>query len=186
MTDFLDDRRRALEESFFAKRNQALLERLREEMAATKRQESLAAASGISDEKVLTRLLALQIDADALAALTLAPLVLVAWSDGSIAEDERQAVLHSANQSGIAPDTPAHELLINWLEEPVSHELLETWTGYVRALCSKLDAGARASLKADVVGRARAVAEAAGGLLGFHQVSASEQAVLEKLEAAFE
>ena len=45
---------------------------------------------------------------------------------------------------------------------------------------------ARGALKEDLLGRARAVAEAAGGLLGFgNKVSKSEQAVLDDLEEAF-
>lgn len=186
MTDFLDDRRRALEEVFFAKRNQALLEQLRADIAAKKKKESLSAVSGITDDQVLSRLLDLNLDAETLAALTLVPLILVAWSDGSVADAERHAVLAAAAKSGIAMGSGAYELLVHWLEESVPPNLHGMWSEYVAALCKRLDPAARAALKADVLDRARAVAQAAGGILGIHTISASEQDVLTKLGAAFQ
>ncbi len=53
-------------------------------------------------------------------------------------------------------------------------------------MAAKLDDAGVQALRADLLGRARRVAEAAGGFLGLgRRVSAAEQAVLERLAAAF-
>ena len=51
--EFLGDRRAALEEAFFAKKDRELLQRLRELDQARQTKEGLSAASGITDESVL-------------------------------------------------------------------------------------------------------------------------------------
>ena len=49
-----------------------------------------------------------------------------------------------------------------------------------------MGADVKNALKRDLLGRARSVAEAAGGFLGFgSKVSQSEQAILDELEQAF-
>ena len=176
--DFLDDRRKALEEAFFAKQNAELLRRLREPEG----QKDLATAVGIQDKAALDRLAGHGIQGNALAAVSLAPLVLVAWADGSLEEPERQAVLSAAAEAGIPAGGPAHALLTQWLAQHPPQDLLASWTDYVRALAPE----ARAALRKDVLGRARRVAEAAGGFLGLtSKVSAAEEAMLKRLEGAF-
>ena len=54
MTEFLKDRERALEDSFFAKRDKELLAKLQQNL----QKEQLGNASGISDDSVLDSLLA--------------------------------------------------------------------------------------------------------------------------------
>ncbi|MEE8451848.1 MAG: hypothetical protein V3R99_08035, partial [Thermoguttaceae bacterium] len=65
-------------------------------------------------------------------------------------------------------------------------QLLAAWKDYVATLSQTLGESAKVALKADLLGRARAVAETAGGLLGFgNKVSKSEQDALDELEEAF-
>ncbi|GGG29281.1 hypothetical protein GCM10010964_16440 [Caldovatus sediminis] len=185
--EFLGDRKRALEEAFFAKENERLRQRLRQADETKARKQALAAASGISDEAVLERLVALDLGSDTLAALSLVPLVMVAWADGSIEEKEREAVLAAAAETaGTGGREVDCELLDRWLKQPPPRELVAAWTDYARAVSASLDDAARQALKAEVVGRARRVAEAAGGFLGLgRRVSAAERAVLERLEQVF-
>jgi len=184
--EFLGERKRALEEAFFAKENKTLLQRLRQADAAKSRKAALAAASGITDEAVLDRLAALDLGSDTLTALSLVPLVMVAWADGSLDDKERQAVLSAAAEAGLDRQGAAHQLFDRWLREPPPRELLAAWTDYTRAISATLDAAARAALRSELLGRARRVAEAAGGFLGVgRKVSASEEAVLTRLESAF-
>lgn len=184
--DFLGDRRRALEEEFFAKQNRQLLQQLRETTTAQSKKEALATASGITDAAVLEQLVAMDVSSETLAALSLVPLVEVAWADGKLDAKERSAILAAAEQSGLSKGSASYRLLEEWLGEQPSPQLLVAWKGYVAALSGTLDAQARQALKQDLLGRARAVAEAAGGFLGFgKRVSRAEQAVLTELEQAF-
>lgn len=181
----LDERKRALEESFFAQHNQRLLEELRAKDKAEKRREALAAASGITDQKILDALIGLDIDAESFAALSLVPLVVVAWADGEVADEENRAALRAAEQVGLRPGDEAYQLLEGWLLHRPDPQLLPAWRDYIGAVAAELDEGTRSHLRDEVLGRARRVAEAAGGFLGLASVSAEEKQVLENLETAF-
>lgn len=189
MTDrFLEERRAALEEAFFARHNEALLRALREADQKRTARGALAAASGIGDEAVLDRLLALGVSAETLAALTLVPLVLVAWADGSLSVEERAAVLAAAQKAGLTHDDLGHRLFEQWLDAPPGPELAEAWKAYARALSAARAPEERAALREAVLGQARAVAEASGGFLGLgigERISAAERRVLQELAAAF-
>ena len=187
MTDELfGDRRKALEEGFFAKQNERVKQLLRAKQEGQARREALVAASGIRDEGVLDKLVSLGLGAETLAALSLVPLVEVAWADGTIDAKERAAILAGIEKQGIAPASPAHELLEGWLSKRPDRQLLVVWKDYVKALAPSLDADALRVLRADLIGRALAVAEAAGGILGLgSKISKAEESVLRDLEQAF-
>ena len=84
--EFLGDRKKALEESFFAKENEKLRHALQEKETVRTAKEALGEASGISDDAVLEHLMALDIGSDTVAALSLVPLVEVAWAEGSFSQ----------------------------------------------------------------------------------------------------
>ena len=181
------NRRRELEEKFFQDRDKELLQAMREKTAATQRKKALAEVSGITDEELLDQLDQLDIGTETIAALSLFPLVAVAWADGSIDLKERQAVIAAAEQKGMEKDGPGHELLNGWLQQKPDAGLMTAWKDYVAALSQTLSEPAKGALKNEVLGRARAVAAAAGGLLGFgNKVSNSEQAMLDELEQALD
>ncbi len=183
--EFLEQRRNALEESFFAKRNAELLERLRENAALEARKKDLMEMAGIRDHAVVDELIRLNISGETVVALFLIPLIEVAWADGRVDQKEREAVIQAAEGQGVAKEGPAHELLENWLRERPEAGLMDLWKSYARALVSDLEEEARAGLRKDLIGRARAVAEAAGGFLGLgNKVSQAERRVLEELEQA--
>lgn len=182
----LGDRRKALEEAFFAKQNEALRQGLRAMDAARQTKEALSAASGITDDAVLERLAALNIASESLAALSLVPVVAVAWADGTIDDKERSAALAAAAEIGLGQQGVSRQLFEQWLARKPSEELLAAWKDYVGALSGTLDDDARRELKAQTLGRARAVAEAVGGVLGIgRKISGQEEAALRELEMAF-
>ncbi len=184
--ELLGDRRKALEESFFRKENEKLRARLAVQQAERQAREDLAQASGISDEAVLDRLVKLGLSPETLAALSLVPLIEVAWANGKLDEKERKAVLSGAAASGVKDGSAACDLLKGWLVRKPAPALRETWDGYIRALVATLPDDARQALKKDLLDRARAVAEAAGGVLGLGSISKEEGAALERLERIFE
>jgi len=183
----MQERGKSLEEAFFKKQHEAQLAKLRLKQEQAEARESLAAASGISDdEDLLDRLAALGIRAQTLAALTLIPLVEVAWADGKMEARERDAILKGAESSGIAPGSPSYGLLEIWTQDRPAQDLMDSWKAYIGALVAELSADQKWHLEERIVGRARAVAEAAGGFLGLgSKVSADEERVLKELEEAF-
>jgi hypothetical protein len=184
--EFLRDREHALEEAFFAQQDQALLRRLKEADAKKSNKEALAAASGIADDALLEKLVGLGVDGATVHALSLVPLVLVAWADGEVDAKERGAVLQGAAQEGVEQNGPASQLLERWLTMRPPPQLLATWTDYIRAISTTLGVDARHEFKSSLLGRARAVAEAAGGFLGAGwKTSPAEKEILAKLEKAF-
>ena len=184
--DFLGDRRSALEAEFFRKQDAALIKRLREMDDAKQKKDALSAASGITDDTVLDKLMTLNISADTIAALSLVPLVMVAWADGEIDDQERTAVLAGATEAGIHQQDVCYPLLEQWLRNRPPAELLSTWKAYIGVLSPALTVEARNGLKDNLLTRAQQVAEATGGFLGLgRKVSNAEANVLRDLERAF-
>ncbi|HKX45152.1 MAG TPA: hypothetical protein VJP77_00410, partial [Planctomycetota bacterium] len=107
----LQDREKSLEEEFFRKKEKETLEQLREKLVRDQTLAELRALSGIRDEAVLGHLADAGVRAETLLAFTLVPLVAVAWADGSVADEERAAVLRAAQSAGVAEGTVAHQTL---------------------------------------------------------------------------
>ena len=179
----LGDRGKALEEIFFAKENEKLRKALQEKEEMKSKKEALSAVSGITDDAVLEQLLALDIRSDTLVALSLVPLVEVAWADGTIDDSERSAILSAAEDSGLSGESAA--LLDGWLVKQPSNKVLSAWKDYVSALTSTMDVAARDKFKQELLTRARTVAESAGGFLGIGKISSAEEDKLEELARAF-
>jgi hypothetical protein len=181
--DKLEERGRALDEAFYRSDPDPWRELRRSEAAAA---EALAEASGLADPALLARLAGLGIRAETLAALTLIPLVEVAWADGKMDAREKAAVLSGAESTGIDAGNPSHGLLRLWLDDPPAPDLVAVWREFIAAVCRELTPDERKRLRSKVVDRARRVAEAAGGILGLgSHVSAEEEAVLADLGRAF-
>ena len=77
-------------------------------------------------------------------------------------------------------------LLQTWLQKPPSEDLMTAWEAYIKSLTAQLNDEQNRLLKNQIVGFAKMVAAAAGGILGFGKVSASEEKVLHRIEAAFQ
>ena len=95
----------------------------------------------------------------------------------------RSAVLQAAKDTGLGRE--AYEILKHWLQQKPNELLLDAWKGYISALSASTRADVREKLNLDLLGRARHVAEIAGGVLGIKKISKSEQIVLDSLESAF-
>ncbi len=134
----LGDRGQSLEDAFFARENEALRQRLRETGGTKQKKEAFSAASGITDDAVLERLTALNIGSDTVAALSLVPVVVVAWADGGIDPKERSAALSAAAEAGLDKQSASYQLLDQWLAKRPSPELLATWKDYMRAISATM------------------------------------------------
>ena len=176
---------KALEDAFFAKENAKLLEKMREKAERTQRRDGLKSVFPHADDALLDRLLELGIQPETALALTLLPLARVAWADGAIDGKERAAILKAATERGLGEGTPGRQLLESWLAAAPGSAVVEAWKRSVRSMWPSLKDDEREELRRTVTGLARAVAEAAGGVLGFGaKVSAAEKAILDEIDQA--
>ncbi|MEE2663892.1 MAG: hypothetical protein VX681_07210 [Myxococcota bacterium] len=180
----LEDRGRSLEDEFFRKEQAKQLEALRSGKQRKEAIEALREASGLTDEDVLGSLVDLGVSAATLVAFALLPLALVAWADGELADEERNAILQAARETGIAEGSPAHDFLSNLLAAKPAAALMDAWEAFVTTLREQAGPEAFAAIGGNVVERARSVAEAAGGILGIGSISQPERDALARVEAA--
>ena len=181
----LEERGRALEDQFYEKENQEKLAAMKEKLNEQTEKDDLRKASGMTDEAVLDKLVALGLKANTIAALSLVPLISVAWADGEIQDNERTAILQGAHGKGLEQGTDGYELLQTWLKRRPDDELFVAWEAYIKALASQLNDEQNRLLRNQIVGFAKLVAASAGGILGFAKVSKDEEKVLHRIESAF-
>lgn len=183
----LDDRRKALEEQFFKKHDEALVQKMKDAAAKEASRAELQKLTGITDEQVLDALAALKIGGAASLVMSLYPVVAVAWADGAIDEKERQALLQASKSIGVEQGSSAFEFFSKWVSEKPEPSWYDLWANYVKALVANMKPDDKAMLKATVLGRCRTVGEASGGFLGVaFRLSDAEKRVMQKLEAAFD
>jgi hypothetical protein len=185
--DSLSDLGNTLTESFYKGLDRkAILSAIRNKKKTLSAREMVVAIWGITDGAVLNKLVELGLTADTVAAISLTPLVEVAWADGKLDKKERAAVLEAAQQYGLEPGDVSYLLLEGRLGERPDPDLMETWRAYIRLMSKILDAEALGAVRGELIARARKVAEASGGILGLgSKVSKEELAVLDELEQAF-
>ena len=181
-----DDRRKALEDSFFRERDNVLLERLRGELHSMEAKKQLSHVSGITDDKILSNLVQAGVQAETLTALNLIPLVEVAWSDGAVSAEERAAVLKASTEAGIHPENASYHLLGKWLENRPDQHVVTAWKEYVGTLTRMMPMESVAAMRETTAQRCRRVAEAAGGFLGMgNKISKVEQSAIEEFARAW-
>ena len=184
--ELFGDRRKSLEEEFFRRQDAALLAQRRTEEERRAARAALAAASHITDDTLLDQLVAFGISADTLTALSLVPLVEVAWADGRVEDAEKRAILAAARAAGLEETSAGHKLLESCLSERPHTGLRKMWRQYITSICTTLSAEERDALKTELLRQARSVAEAAGGFMGLgSKVSSKEEALLAEIAAAF-
>jgi hypothetical protein len=184
--EILRDRGRSLEEEFFRREDARLKENLRQAAQRESARDALVRVSGLKNPKVVDRLIELEIQPETVTALSLVPLVEVAWADGSLDASERTAILERVDKADFAPGSPARALLEAWLTRRPEPKLLNAWAQLVEGLAEQMTRDEVAALKDGLLERARAVAGASGGFLGMgSKISTAEADVIRRLENAF-
>ncbi|MGE5840934.1 MAG: hypothetical protein ACM335_01560 [Deltaproteobacteria bacterium] len=171
-----------LEEKFFAKENERLLRELREKGKIEEKRKALQAVVKGKDPAIIEHLLELGVGPESILAVSLVPLAAVSWADGSLDDKERKAILSAATERGVKPGSANYAMLEVWLKEKPGPALIDAWKKYARGIYEQLTEEERTLMRVNIVGRAREVAEAAGGLLGIGSISPREKAALEELE----
>ena len=185
-SDAFKKREMGLEDAFFKDRDRQLMEKLRSELSAMEERQKLAHVTGIVEEQVLNYLVQAGVRAETLAAVSLIPMVEIAWCDGTVAPQERNAVLNAAVSQGVKPDTAPYELLKHWLDERPDSHIIDAWKAYIKEMAHLMLKESLAKMKSHMLDRCRRVAAAAGGFLGLNSISKHEQAMIDEFTRAWE
>jgi len=184
--DAFKQREIGLEEAFFKERDRQLMEKLRGELSAFEEKRKVGHVTGIVEEHVLQSLVQAGVRAETLAAVALIPIIEVAWCDGTVAPEERDAVLNAAVAHGIHEDSASYALLQRWLDERPDPQIIAAWKEYVHELARISPKETIAAMKKNMVDRATRVAAAAGGFLGLSTISKHERAKIDELSKAWD
>jgi hypothetical protein len=179
-SDAFRQREKTLEDAFFKDRDRELMDKMRRELESFEEKRKLAHVTGIVEEKVLHNLVLAGVHAETLAAVGLIPLVEVAWCDGAVTAEERDAVLNAAAKQGLQPGTASYELLQNWLQNRPDLHIITAWKDYVRELARIMPKETIDEMGRQLISRCKRVAEAAGGFLGLATISKSEQSKIDE------
>ena len=186
MPQDLDDKR-PHEEEYFRRRDQELIEKLRQDAAREAERRKLAKDAGVPEHHaILKDLEALGWSGDALKLMHLFPLVQVAWADGKVEPKERELILEAARAQGVVSGS-AYDRLLDALNNRPSDERFTRAVRVAQALLSALPEGQRAVGARTLVSLAGEIAAATGGFFGFGtRVSPSEAATLARIAGELE
>jgi hypothetical protein len=184
MPDFLNDRERSLENDYFRKKDQELIEKMREATALERRTAEYVAKVGFSDPALLQDLKDLGFTPDTVAILPLVPIVEMAWAEGGITAAERTLLISLARQRGLVEGSAADLLLASWMENRPSADTFARATRLIRAVLDTGVAPVGAMTADEIIQHSESIAAASGGIFGFGKISSEERATLDKIVAA--
>lgn len=184
MSDDFQDRSRRLEDDYFRRKDLELIEKIREAAAAKAAHTALGEAAGVSDPALIDQLKELGFTPDTVGLFPFLPLIQVAWVDGTVTPQERDALLRLAEARGIGSGTPAYERLTEW----ITHKPTEAQFARAQRLIGALlatGATAVSGLTAEeLIRHSESIATASGGVFGFGSMSHEEKRLLSELATA--
>jgi hypothetical protein len=183
--DFLSKSGRRLEDAFFIEKDKKLLEQLHKMQKMKEDMASLEKVSGIKNEAILSKLISHNIRPETVAALSLIPIIEIAWADGKLDSSEKEAILKASDGHFNKGNQISKVLLDEWLSQKPATEMLDAWVHYIKGLVEILSKKEASELKVDLLLHARDVAESSGGFLGINKISKEEERMLKVLENAF-
>ena len=181
----LKEKGRDLEKIFFLDQEDKLTELIQREKDDRDQVIDLMSLSGITKKSVLDNAIKLGINPATFSALSLIPLLKVAWADDFCDKKERKVILQFAEENGIKNDSQAYSLLQSWLEKEINSNLFIAWENYLLSLKKTLTKVELEELKEEIIDRATSVARASGGFLGIGSICNEENNVLHELEIIF-
>ena len=180
--DAMAKRGKGLEEEYFHRKEQELIEKLRQRRQAEAQMKELAEASGIPNEDILKTLQELGYTRETVSLLHLVPLISVAWADNKVSGPEREMILEAAQLHGVPKEGAAYQQLSEWLTHRPSDEFLEQTLRVIGDLAGTATPDAKGIDREKLLELSTRVAAASGGLLGLgSKISAEEQALLDRL-----
>jgi hypothetical protein len=177
--DKFAEREHWLEEEYFGRKNQELIQRLRERRAREEDRQKMAEMMGIADQEVLGALQDLGYTSETIPLLHIVPLVEVAWAEGGVAERERELIFKIAEARGVRPEGVAHEMLSHWLENKPSERFFESSLQAIRVVLGLLPEEQRRAGSRDLITYCSQIASAvSSGIFGPGGISSEERALI--------
>ena len=177
-------RERFYEEEYFHKREQEFIAAIRRRAARQGDIKELGAKLGIDDPSLIEAILDLGFSDQLAPLLFLAPVVRVAWADGSVSPREHKMIVEMARKDGITERGMADLLLSEWLEKKPSEPFFYDALLAIRAVLLAISSEHADARRQEIMSRARHVALAPEGIL--HSKGAlleTEQHALDSIEA---
>ena len=186
--EIFKDRERANEAAYFRQQDARLLESLRQRAPLDEIAKALGEKLHVDNPELLERVRESGLKPEAAPALFLAPLVQVAWVDGSIDDKEGEAVIRLIQDRGIEAGSPAFAQIVQWLQERPTDALFDTAVEVIHYGFGVLTPEEKENRIRQIVEACHEVAEASGGglakILGLGSgVSDLEASMLDDLTA---
>ena len=180
--DAFTEREHSIEEAYFKKRDQELLDQLHQQKALEAERQQMAEAIGVNDQDLLGALQDLGFHLDTVQLLHIVPLVQVAWAQDGIADIERERILKFAHIRGIDPGSNSYQQLTQWLAVKPSEAFFENTLRAIGLVMSTLPPAEREASQKDLINYCTQIASSVGRrLLGLPETTKEEREVIQHI-----
>jgi len=180
--DAFKERERGLEEGYFLKREQELIEKMRQRVALERERSQLADKIGVTNDEILQALQDLGYNSETIKLLHLMPLVHIAWADGKVSDRERKVILEAARASGIAEASDAERDLERLLHERPSNEFMDAQFMAIRAIMQAVPEDSQKAMRENLTTYCTALASLSKGFFALEpRVSSAEREALARV-----
>ncbi|MEP7341628.1 MAG: hypothetical protein ABI977_28105 [Acidobacteriota bacterium] len=180
--DAFTEREHWLEEDYFRRKNQELINRIHQQQALEAERQQMAEVIGVNDQDLLEALQDLGFHEDTVQLLHIVPLVQVAWAQDGIADIERERILKLAHIRGIEPGSKAYEQLNQWLTVEPSQAFFENTLQAIALLLATLPPDQREASRQDLIQYSTYIASSVGRrLLGLPEASKEEREIIKHI-----
>ena len=174
----------ALEDAYFRKKDQELVEKMRRTAAVEQAQRDMSQQIGLDDPEIVRELHALGFTAETVSLLPLMPLVQIASAEGGVTNIERERVLRLARTRGVVEGSAADRQFSDWLIHRPDPQVFALATRLTRALL-EASTPVQPDLTADdLVKCCEDIASASGGVLRIKKIFSEERTVLATIAVA--
>jgi hypothetical protein len=182
--DIFAEREHWLEEEYFRKKNQELIEKMHWQKAREAERLHMAESIGVSDQELLEALQELGFTEETVQLLHIVPLVQVAWIEGGVADREREMIFRVAATRGIGPGSVGYSQLTRWLAERPSEHFFESSLHALHVLFEALPADERLASRRNLITYCSQIASIVeGGIMGRAQISDEERILIAHIAA---
>jgi hypothetical protein len=178
-----DNEARSREDEYFWKKDQELIEKMRQKAAAEQANREMGAKAGLDDPEMIQELQALGFTPESVVLLPLMPLVQIAWAEGGVSDAERQLIVKLARSRGVVEGSTTDGQLSAWLTNQPDPQVFARATRLIRAMLASPGAASSGLTADDLVAYCENIAAASGGVFGMKRISSEERALLSSIAA---